>query len=507
MPDPTNKKTPPIFQRLDRTVAYPYSLGEYAGRFAWEWVLRLLFRPSPRRAYRWRRFWLRLFGARIGQGGSVRPGTQLIHPWLFSLGDHSLLADNVNVYNLAAVTIGNQTLISQDVYICAGTHDHTQPDLPLQRCPVTIGNGVWICAGAFIGPGVTIGDNSVVGARAVVIKDVPPGTVVAGNPARHIKNRVMQNRIAETPQVLASKISPNHPSAQSKPKDHDQAQKKAIAGSATLSVFIQTLNEEDNLPDCLRSVQWCDDIVVFDSLSTDKTVELAKTAGVRVFERPFDNWSTHQNWAMDHIDFKHEWVLYLDADERVTDELFREISVITSDPSETRVAFYCGRKNYLMGRWLKHAMPPGIVMRLFKPAHTRFERLVNPTAVIDGEYGYLNNYLLHYNFSKGMTEWFDKHNKYSLFEAMENIKRLKTEPNRPTLLFNGDRVVRQKALKNLSTRIPFRPWLKFFYLYLIKGGFLDGRPGLTYCSLQAVYEYLIDVKTNEIKRQDKGLPL
>ena len=180
-----------VFQQLDRCASYPYSLSEYLRRLAWEWAQRLFIRPSPRRAYAWRRFWLRAFGARITHSSRIRPSTRVMHPWLLTLGEYSSLADDVNVYNLGQVTIGSHTVVSQEAYLCAGTHDHTAPDLPLQRSPITIGRGVWICTGAFIGPGVTIGDNCIVGARAVVAKDVPPSIIVAGNPARVIKPRPM----------------------------------------------------------------------------------------------------------------------------------------------------------------------------------------------------------------------------------------------------------------------------------------------------------------------------
>ena len=174
----------------------------------------------------------------------------------------------------------------------------------------------------------------------------------------------------------------------------------------TISILILTLNEEINLPDCLASVAWSDDIVVFDSHSIDRTVEIAKTAGARVVQRRFDNWSAHQNYALEHIPFKHPWVFYLDADERMTFELKAEILTIADDPSPAKVAYYCGRKNFFMGRWIKHAMPPGLIMRFFQPPHIRFERLVNPTPVIDGEHGYLQNCFEHYNFSKGIGEWY-----------------------------------------------------------------------------------------------------
>lgn len=183
----------PIFQRLDRSAPSPYSRKEYAGRFTWEVVRLLLFRPSPRRAFRWRAMLLRWFGARIGKPLYVRPTCRVVYPWLLETGDWVQLGDDVVVYNLGPVRIGTHTTVSQGTYLCAGSHDYTQPDLPLTRPPITLGNGVWVAAQAFIGPGVTVGDNSVVGARAVVTRDVPPGVVVGGNPARVIKPRPMKS--------------------------------------------------------------------------------------------------------------------------------------------------------------------------------------------------------------------------------------------------------------------------------------------------------------------------
>lgn len=169
--------------------SYPYGLREYLRRALWEWAQILLIRPSPRRAYAWRRWCLRCFGARMAVTSRTRPSTRVFHPWLLEMGDYTSLGDRVNVYNLGSIRIGAQTLISQDTTLCAGTHDYTKPDLPLQRSPIVIGAGVWICAEAFVGPGVTVGDNSVVGARAVVVSDVPAETVVVGNPARVVKPR------------------------------------------------------------------------------------------------------------------------------------------------------------------------------------------------------------------------------------------------------------------------------------------------------------------------------
>ncbi|MGH8556017.1 MAG: glycosyltransferase family 2 protein [Methylococcales bacterium] len=274
-----------------------------------------------------------------------------------------------------------------------------------------------------------------------------------------------------------------------------------------VSILILTLNEEVNLPDCLASVAWSDDIVVFDSYSSDRTVAIAEATGARVVQRRFDNWAAHQNYAMEHIRFKYPWVFYLDADERMTPELKAEILAIAADPSNAKVAYYCGRRNFFMGRWIRHAMPPGLIMRFFQPPRIGFERLVNPTPIIDGDHGYLLNHFEHYNFSKGIGEWIDKHNKYSQMEAIEGIKLLNGEGGAHRLLYNRDLALRRKALKNLSFRLPLRPLFKFVYLYLFKRGFLDGQAGLTYCVLQCIYEYLIVLKMREIQRRERGLPI
>jgi glycosyltransferase involved in cell wall biosynthesis len=269
-----------------------------------------------------------------------------------------------------------------------------------------------------------------------------------------------------------------------------------------VSIFIQTLDEEANLPGLLDSVAWADDIVVLDSLSTDSTRAVAEARGCRWYERAFDGRGAHQNWAMEHIDFKHEWVFYLDADERMRPELRDEILAIADDPDEKRVAFYCGRRNYFMGKWIRHAMPPGDIMRFFKPPHIRFERRANPIPTVDGEVGYLRNHFDHDNFSKGIHEWLERHNRYSTYEAEETVRALRERPLRWGKLLSRDRMTRRFELKNLSFRMPGRPLLKFLYMYLLKLGILDGRPGLTYCVLQAIYEYQICVKVREMRRED-----
>jgi len=190
MDAPETNSTPP-FQQAGRTAKRPYPLSFYAGRFLWGAVYWGLFRWSPPRAFAWRRMLLRCFKAKLTRTSCLYRSVKIYHPWLLEIGEQTTIAKDVDVCNRGPIGVGCPTGISQGVVLCAGTHDDTRPDLPLLRPPIRIGSGVWLAREAFIGPGVTVHDNSVVGARSVVMKDVPPGMVVAGNPARVIKPRPM----------------------------------------------------------------------------------------------------------------------------------------------------------------------------------------------------------------------------------------------------------------------------------------------------------------------------
>ncbi len=180
-----------VFHTLDRVNPYPYSLSSYAARFAWTIVQATLFRWSLPRMSGWRRMLLRLFGAKLHPTSKVGRTAIVQHPWLLEIGEQSDIADRVRVYNLGPIRMGRHSVVSQDAYLCAGTHDYTKPTLPLIRPPITIGDGVWVCSAAFVGPGVTIGHNSIVGAAAVVMRDVPDGVIVSGNPAAVVRPRPM----------------------------------------------------------------------------------------------------------------------------------------------------------------------------------------------------------------------------------------------------------------------------------------------------------------------------
>ncbi len=275
-----------------------------------------------------------------------------------------------------------------------------------------------------------------------------------------------------------------------------------------VSVFVQTLNEENNLPRCLDSLRWSDDIVVLDSLSTDKTPEIVKSCGGRFFQRPYDGRANNQNWAVGNIEFKHPWVYYSDADEVVPPELRDEILQVTSDPARREVAYRVRFKNILGGRWIKRSsLYPSWIPRLWRPERIRWKRDANPVAIIDGPVGFLQNHFYHYSFNKGFYAWFEKHNKYSSHEAIETLKELDHGTMDWKGLVSTDPVRRRIAVKRLSFRMPARPLANFMYRYLLRMGFLDGRAGLTYCTLQAVYEYMICCKVRELRRRQKGLPM
>jgi glycosyltransferase involved in cell wall biosynthesis len=275
--------------------------------------------------------------------------------------------------------------------------------------------------------------------------------------------------------------------------------------SPGISILILTLNEEANIEAVLDSVAGFDDIVVLDSLSTDRTVELARCRGVRVEQRAFDNWAAHHNWALATIAFRYPWIFYLDADERMTPALAEEIRAIAADPHEERVGFYCGRDNFFLGRLIRRCYPPVPILRFYRPPFVTYERIANVTTRVAGSVGHLGNRFLHFSFSKGLTEWIDKHNKYSQGEAIEAVMSRERDTVRVRDLVDSNPVARRAALKRLAWRLPFRPQLKFLWLYVGCRGFLDGWPGYVYCRLQATYEYFIDLKVKEIRLARRGV--
>ena len=271
-----------------------------------------------------------------------------------------------------------------------------------------------------------------------------------------------------------------------------------------VSVFIQTLNEESNLSRCLESLKWSDDIVILDSFSSDNTEKVASQYNARFYQKKYEGRANNQNWAVENIDFKYEWVWYVDADEITPPELAEEIMEVTSRNNKIS-AYFVRRRNFLEGRWLKHCGGENTwIARLWKPHDIRWERGANPIALIKGDSGFLVNRFDHYFFSKGYADWIDRHNKYSTYEAIETMKSLTNKDFRFNQLIEGDRIKRREALKKLSFRLPLRPLFRFLHMYILNRGFLDGRQGLKYSILIAIYEYFIVLKVHSLKIEAKG---
>lgn len=273
----------------------------------------------------------------------------------------------------------------------------------------------------------------------------------------------------------------------------------------SVSILILTKNEEQDLPGCLASVAWCDDIHLYDSFSTDQTVQIAQTAGAKVTQRKFDNWSAHQNWGLANIPFRYPWVLYIDADERVSEGL-KQAVLQAAMANARESAFRLRRRDFFYdGTWLKHAQISPFYLRLFRPGKMRYERLVNPVSVVDGPIGEIDGFLDHYPFSKGVGFWLERHIKYADLEArtiMEN--RAKRGGFSLKKAFTSkDFTEKRFHQKELFYRIPFRPVLKWCYMMFLRRAFLDGRAGVTYATLQSIYEYFIVLKQRELMQRGK----
>ena len=261
------------------------------------------------------------------------------------------------------------------------------------------------------------------------------------------------------------------------------------------SILILTLNEEANIAACIDSVSWADDIVVLDSFSSDRTCEIAKEKGAKVYQRKFDNFGSQRNYALDDIEFKHQWLFHLDADERFNSELGGECERVVA--LDEKSAYFVPNRIIFLGKWIKRCTQyPFPQVRLIKRGEVRFAKAGHGQKEDAAErgVGHIHVGYDHFNFSKGLEDWIAKHNRYSSEEA-----RLAAESDRRSLAecWSRDSMLRKRALKSWFVRLPCRPWIKFFYLYFVKLGFLDGRAGLVYCRLQMMYESMIAIKRAE----------
>jgi glycosyltransferase involved in cell wall biosynthesis len=276
-----------------------------------------------------------------------------------------------------------------------------------------------------------------------------------------------------------------------------------------ISVLILTRNEELDLPGCLDSVSWCDDIFVFDSMSTDRTGEIAaaenaKNGSVHFVQRTFDNYSAQRNAALDNLPFRHEWIFILDADERPTPELSAEMQRVTAIAPGDVNGYRLRRRDFFAGTWLKHAQISPFYIRLVRRGRARYRREINEVLEVQGTVGELQAPLDHYPFSKGIARWIEKHNVYSTMEARVVAEGLaRAQASWKTAFLGRDFHQRRVAQKAIFYQLPARPLIKWFYMMFVRGAILDGPAGIAYANLQTIYEYMIVLKTKELLRKEK----
>ena len=275
----------------------------------------------------------------------------------------------------------------------------------------------------------------------------------------------------------------------------------------SISVLILTLNEERNIGRCLASLAWCDDVVILDSFSEDGTKEIARQAQVRFVQRAFQGYADQRNHGLNDIQYRHPWVLMVDADEIVPPELVTELKVAVANAAPDVCLFQIRRKDFLMGRWIRRSSGyPTWFGRLMRVGRVWVEREINEEFHTDGRTARLNHHLHHYPFNKGFAAWIEKHNRYSTMEAHQRLASAK--PNIPwSQLFAQNPQLRRTATKALYYSLPLRPLVAFVSLYILRGGILEGRPGFVFSVLRSCYEFMIDVKVIELRLRDKGLPL
>ncbi len=276
-----------------------------------------------------------------------------------------------------------------------------------------------------------------------------------------------------------------------------------------VSILVPIKNEAANLERCLGCVQWADQVFVVDSQSTDGSQDMAGRLGAEVVEFHYRSpWPKKKNWALDNLPFRNEWVFILDADEVLPPEAEEEFrSLISLDPSP-HAGYWINRRFMFMGRWLKHAYYPNWNLRLFKHRLGRYEQLtsvdtasgdneVHEHVVVQGSAGHLKSEMDHYAFPS-VDVFVEKHNRYSNWEARVALDRH---------LHQGGGHLQSRAvgwrrwLKRMSQHMPCRPTLRFLYVYLAQGGFLDGREGYYFARMHAMYELLCVAKTYELRKK------
>jgi glycosyltransferase involved in cell wall biosynthesis len=277
--------------------------------------------------------------------------------------------------------------------------------------------------------------------------------------------------------------------------------------AVAVSVIIPVRQEAGNLPRCLDSVKWADEVFVVDSHSTDATAEIAESRGAKVVQFDFNGtWPKKKNWALENLPFRNDWVFILDADEALPPAAEQEFAKAIAEAGEI-AGYWINRRFMFMGKWLRHSYYPNWNLRLFRHSLGRYEKLtdadtqsgdneVHEHVIVTGTTGRLECEMDHYAFPS-VEVFVEKHNRYSNWEARVTAERqLSGTDSR----INSSTVGRRRKLKLLSQSLPFRPLLRFLYVYVWQKGFLDGREGYYFARLHGFYEFLSVAKTYELTR-------
>jgi glycosyltransferase involved in cell wall biosynthesis len=266
-------------------------------------------------------------------------------------------------------------------------------------------------------------------------------------------------------------------------------------------------NEAANLPRCLASVGWADEIFVVDSQSTDGSQHIAEEHGATVVQFDFNGtWPKKKNWALENLPFRNEWVFLLDADEVLPNEAEAEFRSAIANAGKV-AGYWINRRFMFMGKWLRHAYYPNWNLRLFLHSSGRYEKLteaatesgdneVHEHVVVQGATARLRCQLDHYAFPS-VADFVEKHNRYSNWEAQVALAEARGVRS---IQLQSATVARRRRLKRLAQRLPFRPFLRFLHVYVWQRGFLDGREGYYFARLHGFYEFLSVAKTHELRK-------
>ena len=274
-----------------------------------------------------------------------------------------------------------------------------------------------------------------------------------------------------------------------------------------VSVIVPIRNEAANLPRCLACLSWADEVFVVDSQSTDGSIQIAEAAGARVVQFQFNGtWPKKKNWALENLPFRNEWIFILDADEVLPPGSGQEFARAIAEAGSI-VGYWLNRRFMFMGKWLRHAYYPNWNLRLFRHSLGRYEKLtgsdtrsgdneVHEHVIVEGPTGRLRSEMDHYAFPS-VEVFVEKHNRYSNWEACVSADR---QLAGSAAQIRSSTVEHRRRLKQFSQYLPFRPLLRFLYVYLWQKGFLDGREGYYFARLHGFYEFLSVAKTYELTR-------